>query len=183
MTTVPKLCSTLPTFAWRIVTLLLNKAFTLAFVMVLGSFAATSHAADPTKSAVQGVWIDAKGEGAVEIGPCGEKLCGKIVWVKDPNDKSGKPLVDLLNPEPSKKKRPICGLPVIGDLKRQPDGSWDAGWIYDPNEGKSYDLELTAKSADRIQIKGYMGMKFLNETFLWTRAPATLLRCKSISPA
>ena len=63
-------------------------------------------------------------------------------------------------------------------MKRQPDGSWDAGWIYDPNEGKSYDLELTAKGADRIQIKGYMGMKFLSETFTWTRAPTTLPRCR-----
>jgi uncharacterized protein (DUF2147 family) len=152
-------------------------------VAASAGLATTSHAADPAKanvakSNVDGVWIDAKGEGAVEIGACGEKLCGRIVWVKDPNDKTGKPLVDAYNPEPAKKKRPICGLPIIGDLKRQPDGSWDAGWIYDPNDGKSYDLEVTAKSADRLQIKGYMGMKMLSETFIWTRAPATLQRCK-----
>jgi uncharacterized protein (DUF2147 family) len=178
MTTVPKLCSTAESTAWRIVAPLLNTACGLTLVVFVGGFAAPSHAANPAQSGVQGVWIDAKGEGAVEIGPCGEKLCGRIVWVKDPNDKAGKPLVDLFNPEPSKKKRPICGLPIIGDLKRQPDGSWDAGWIYDPNEGKSYDLEVTAKGADHIQIKGYMGMKFLSETFTWTRAPATLQRCK-----
>jgi uncharacterized protein (DUF2147 family) len=152
-------------------------------VAASAGLATTSNAADPAKanvakSNVDGVWIDAKGEGAVEIGACGEKLCGRIVWVKDPNDKTGKPLVDAYNPEPAKKKRPICGLPIIGDLKRQPDGSWDAGWIYDPNDGKSYDLEVTAKSADRLQIKGYMGMKMLSETFIWTRAPATLQRCK-----
>jgi uncharacterized protein (DUF2147 family) len=176
MTTVPKLCSTAKIATWRIVTPVLGPV--LGIALALAGFTA-ADAADPTKSAgVLGVWIDAKGEGAVEIGPCGEKLCGKIVWVKDPNDKNGKPLVDLFNPEPAKKKRPICGLPVIGDLKRQADGSWDTGWIYDPNEGKSYDLEVTAKSADRIQIKGYLGMKFLNETFIWTRAPASLQRCK-----
>jgi uncharacterized protein (DUF2147 family) len=146
-------------------------AATLAIVLP-----AVSQAAD--LKPVQGIWLDAKGEGAVEIGSCGEKLCGKIVWVKDPNDKNGKPLVDAYNPEPAKKKRPICGLAIIGDLKRQADGSWDAGWIYDPNEGKSYDLEVTAQSADRLQIKGYMGMKFLSETFIWTRAPANLQRCK-----
>ena len=152
---------------------------TCGLVLALTGAATGARAADPAKPAVLGVWIDAKGEGAVEIGPCGDnKLCGRIVWVKDPNDKYGKPLVDHYNPEPAKKKRPICGLPVIGDLKRQPDGSWDTGWIYDPNEGKSYDLEVTTKSADRLQVKGYMGMKFLNETFTWTRAPATLQRCK-----
>jgi uncharacterized protein (DUF2147 family) len=165
---MPKLCSISKLVTWRIVA---------ATSIVVLSGATAGHAAD-TKSNVQGVWIDAKGEGAVEIGPCGEKLCGRIVWVKDPNDKSGKPLVDAYNPETAKKKRPICGLPIIGDLKRQADGSWDAGWIYDPNDGKSYDLEVTAKSADRIQIKGYLGMKMLNETFIWTRAPANLQRCK-----
>jgi uncharacterized protein (DUF2147 family) len=178
MTTAPKLCSTSVGTAWRIV------AAPVFAAVLLGSV--NCHAADPVKPGAQaaapagvlGVWIDAKGEGAVEIGPCGDKLCGKIVWVKDPNDKNGRPLVDHFNPEPASKKRPICGLPVIGGLKRQPDGSWDAGWIYDPNDGKSYDLEVTTKSADRIQIKGYMGMKFLNETFIWTRAPANLQRCK-----
>jgi uncharacterized protein (DUF2147 family) len=140
---------------------------------LVGTVAA--HAADPK---VQGVWIDAKGDGAVEIGPCGDKLCGRIVWIKDPLDKAGKPLVDLYNPEAAKKKRPICGLPIIGDLKRQSDGSWDTGWIYDPNEGKSFDLEVRGLSSDRLQIKGYMGMKFLSETFIWTRAPADLVRCK-----
>jgi uncharacterized protein (DUF2147 family) len=180
MTTVPKLCSTSERAAWRIVaaplTMTVSGAVGLTIAALFSGLTAASHAAAPL--GVQGVWIDAKGEGAVEIAPCGEKLCGKIVWVKDPNDKNGKPLVDLFNPEPAKKKRPICGLPIIGGLIRQPDGSWDTGWIYDPNDGKSYDLEVTAKSADRIQIKGYMGMKFLNETFIWTRAPANLQRCK-----
>jgi uncharacterized protein (DUF2147 family) len=182
MTTVPKLCSRSELRAWRIVaaplTTSVSAAIALSAAALCSGLTPSAYAAAPAQPGVQGVWIDAKGEGAVEIAPCGEKLCGKIVWVKDPNDKNGQPLVDLLNPEPSKKKRPICGLPIIGDLKRQPDGSWDTGWIYDPNEGKSYDLEVTAKSADRIQIKGYMGMKFLSETFVWTRAPATLQRCK-----
>ena len=31
-----------------------------------------------------GVWIDHTGRGAVEITDCGGKLCGRIVWVKDP---------------------------------------------------------------------------------------------------
>jgi uncharacterized protein (DUF2147 family) len=172
MTTVPKLCSTSKFITWRIA------AATIAVLVVAQTTTPTAgHAADQ-KSTVQGIWIDAKGAGAIEIGPCGEKLCGRIVWVKEPNDQSGKPLVDGYNPESTKKKRPICGLAVIGDLKRQPDGSWDAGWIYDPNEGKSYDLEVTAKSADRLQIKGYIGLKFMSETFIWTRAPANLQRCK-----
>jgi uncharacterized protein (DUF2147 family) len=169
MKTVPKLCSTQTRAPWRIVA-----ASSMGLFMIAGTAATQAAGPDP----FLGVWYDAKGEGAVELGPCGDKLCGRIVWVKDPVDKNGKPLVDLFNPEPAKKKRPICGLPIVGDLKRQANGSWDAGWIYDPNEGKSYDLEITSKGPDKLQIKGYVGMKFMSENFIWTRAPATLQRCK-----
>jgi uncharacterized protein (DUF2147 family) len=170
MLTTTKLLAT-PLFQmWRIV------APGVLLAMLLVAAPNPGQAAPPEP--VAGVWFDDTGDGAVEIGPCGDKLCGRIVWLKSPNDKNGRPLVDGYNPEAGQSKRPICGLPVIGDLKRQRDGSWDAGWIYDPKQGKSFDLEVRAKSADQIQIKGYVGMKFLSETFIWSRAPANLPRCK-----
>ena len=130
-----------------------------------------------------GVWLDDTGDGAIEIMPCGERLCGRIVWLKAPNDKTGRPLTDGYNPEATKRKRPICGLPVIGDLKRQTNGAWDAGWIYDPKEGKSYDVELKLRSSDRLQVTGYLGTKFFSETFIWNRAPAALPKCSTTSAA
>ncbi len=131
----------------------------------------------PTVNPFAGVWIDNTGDGAIEIAPCGDRLCGRIVWLKAPNDKSGRPLTDGYNPEAAKRNRPICGLPVIGDLKAQRSGAWDAGWIYDPKVGRSYDVELKLRSADRLQVTGYLGTKFFSETFNWTRAPAALPRC------
>lgn len=162
--------------------------FALAAAAVLASSAAILPAAAQTTppatgiaAGFSGVWYDDTGEGAVEISPCGERLCGRIVWLKNPNDRAGRPLTDGYNPEPVKRQRPICGLPVIGDLKRQSNGAWDAGWIYDPKEGKSYDVELRLRSADRLQVTGYIGTKFLSETFIWTRAPAGLPRCSTTS--
>lgn len=117
-----------------------------------------------------GLWIDHTGRGAVEIAQCGPSLCGRIVWLKEPNDKSGKPLVDSQNQDRSKRGAPICGLQIIGDLKRQSDGSWDEGWIYDPEQGQSFDLELRPLAGEVLQVKGYKGLKFLSETFQWRRA-------------
>lgn len=125
----------------------------------------------------EGVWIDDTGEGAVEIGPCGEQLCGRIVWLKEPLDKRGQTLRDGYNPDPRQRSQPICGLAVIGNLRLQRDGTWDRGWIYDPKEGKTYDVELKLRSANRLHVTGYLGVKFLSETFVWTRAPQTLPRC------
>jgi uncharacterized protein (DUF2147 family) len=128
-------------------------------------------------TAVSGVWVDDTGKGAIEIGPCGERLCGRIVWLKEPVDKAGRPLTDGYNPDARQRKRPICGLQVIGDLKPVAASTWDAGWIYDPKQGKQFDVEIKLRAPDRLQVMGYLGVKFLSETFVWTRAPATLPRC------
>jgi uncharacterized protein (DUF2147 family) len=173
----------------------ISRAFTVAAILAcLGGVAmaqtpppavrpppSAPTAAPPAMTPFAGVWLDDTGQGAIEIAPCGERLCGRIVWLKNPNDKTGKPLTDGYNPEKIKRNQPICGLSVIGDLKLKASGSWDEGWIYDPKEGKSYDLELKLRGTDRLVVTGYLGMKFLGETFVWTRAPAELPRCVTTS--
>lgn len=116
-----------------------------------------------------GLWLDHTGRGAVEISACGPSLCGHIVWLKEPIDRQGRPLRDAKNEETGKRNRPICGLQVIGEVKPQRDGTWDEGWIYDPEQGEQFDLELRLRTADALQVKGYKGLKFLNETFQWKR--------------
>jgi uncharacterized protein (DUF2147 family) len=121
-----------------------------------------------------GTWIDHTGRGAVTIEPCGAGLCGRIVWMQQPFDKAGQPLRDIRNENRRLRDRPICGLQVIGDLKPMRDGSWDGGWIYDPEEGESYDVELRLRDPNVLQVKGYKGLKFLSETFQWKRADVPL---------
>lgn len=124
-----------------------------------------------------GVWFDDTGQGAVEITPCNGSLCGRIVWLREPRDKSGRPLTDQNNSDARQRSRPICGLPVIGSLKRQPDGTWDAGWIYDPKQGKQFDAALRLQNPTALQVTGYLGFKWLSESFIWKRAPVDLPRC------
>src|SRR3990167_9224402 len=104
--------------------------------LLIAAGAGAAGAAPRGASIELGVWINHTGRGAVEIRPCGtagrdvNRLCGLIVWLKDPNNKRGEPLTDGYNPEPSKRRRPICGLPVLGALQRVEEG-WDNGWVYD----------------------------------------------------
>lgn len=127
-----------------------------------------------------GVWINHEGKGAVEIKPCGAALCGNIVWLKTPVNDQGQPLFDRRNPDETKRNRPICGLPVIGNVKRTPEG-WDEGWIYNPEEGAQFDVALQA-SGDRLTVTGYKGIKLFSKTLIWTRAPADLQRCDGAGP-
>lgn len=128
-----------------------------------------------------GVWINHEGKGAVEIKQCGAALCGNIVWLKSQVNDQGQPLFDRRNPDESKRTRPICGLPVIGNVKRTSEG-WDEGWIYNPEEGAQYDVSLAA-SGDRLTVTGYKGIKLFSKTFTWTRAPADLQRCDGAPPS
>lgn len=147
----------------------------------LMTFLPAAEAQSPGPAGFIGVWYDDTGKGAVEISSCGSSLCGRIVWLREPNDANGRPLTDGYNPEAGKRKRPICGLPVLGGLKRQSNGTWDDGWIYDPKEGKSYDVELRLRGADTLQVTGYIGTKLFSESFTWVRAPASLPRCAAAS--
>lgn len=130
-----------------------------------------------------GVWFNHTGKGAVEIRPCGptgtdaNRLCGFIVWLREPNGKNGKPLTDGYNPKASMRTRPICGLPVLGSLRPMSDGSWDQGWVYDPEQGKAFDAAIQLRTRDQLILTGYKGLKMFSKSFLWKRAPDDLPRC------
>lgn len=146
--------------------------------LLLGLSAGAAGAAPPLET---GVWINHTGKGAVEIRPCGpagaaaNRLCGFIVWLKEPNNRKGEPLTDGYNPDPAKRKRTICGLPVLGSLQRV-SGGWDNGWVYDPEQGAQFDAAIVA-GRERLVLTGYKGVKFFSKSFTWRRAPTDLQRC------
>ena len=129
---------------------------------------------------VAGLWIDHSGQGAVEVYACGALICGRVAWIKVPLDAQGRALMDGRNPDPAKRSKPMCGVQIIGNAARQPNGTWDNGWIYNPEDGGTFSVELQLRGPDTLQVKGYAGLKFLSETFTWKRAPANLKRCGTI---
>lgn len=143
--------------------------FGVAATLAAGQLRTDAHA---QPAALTGLWIDHTGRGAVEISQCGGSLCGHIAWLKEPTKRDGTPVVDS-------KGRPVCGLQIIGEMKRMSDGSWDNGWIYDPEKDEKFTVELRLKSADTLQVHGYLGMKMLGETYVWRRAPASQPRCSA----
>lgn len=135
----------------------------------------------PVQPDVVGIWIDHTKQGAVEIRPCGEGICGYVVWMLKPvDDRTGKPVTDAQNPDASKRNLPMCGLQIIGDAKPSRDGrTFESGWIYNPDDGIRYDVDVKPKSKNEILVHGFAGIRLLGETFTWTRAPETLPKCKA----
>jgi len=115
---------------------------------------------DPT-----GIWLNDTGRGAVEIKACGNALCGNVVWVKSSTDSDG------------------CGKQIIGNVTAVGGGRWDNGWIYSPERGRKYDVELTPLANGNLKVVGYAGMKFLSKTMIWKPAPADLQLCTGTQAA
>jgi uncharacterized protein (DUF2147 family) len=111
---------------------------------------------------IAGVWIDHTGQGAVEIGPCG-----------NPDS----------NPEHrSVSGKRICGTQVLGELRKEGRNLWDSGWIYNPEDEERFSAYLELANADTLRVTGYLGIKLLGETFTWKRATSSLELCATGTP-
>ena len=124
-----------------------------------------AHAASPV-----GVWATGGNKSHVQVFQCGSFLCGKIVWLKEPNGKDGKPARDRNNPDAAKRNQTIVGLQIISGLKPTSGGKeWKDGTVYDPENGKSYGVQITLSDSGKLEVRGYEGVPMLGETKTWTR--------------
>ena len=109
--------------------------------------AGAASAGDPS-----GTWMMSNGKVTVRISKCSSKVCARIVALKEPLDKAGRPKVDRLNPNPALRKRPLIGLMLASNMA--PDGSdnWK-GSIYNPDDGRTYSAYMKL-SGSTMQVKG-----------------------------
>ena len=113
---------------------------------------------------IVGRWLTLDGKAMVEIAPCGEAVCGRIVRVLKP--RPGGPAVDSANVDPAMRSRPMLGLTILSDVRADRD-RW-RGRIYNPETGRTYRSELT-RNGETLNVKGCVGV--LCRTQIWTAAP------------
>ena len=143
----------------------------LLVATAMNFLAAPAGAADD----ISGIWLTPERDGHVEIKPCGDSLCGHIVTILDPAVPPDSR--DIYNEDSKLRTRPICGLKILDGLKDQGE-SWD-GSVYDPHEGRgrNYSVDVKLKNTDTLVLLGYLGVKLLGETQLWTRDRKAIRRC------
>ena len=142
----------------------------LALGLVMGGRAS---AASPV-----GIWYAEGGAAKVAIEPCGEELCGRVVWLRSPLDEDGCDLQDRHNPDPTLRARKVEGLEILRGLTWRPDGTWVNGRIYDPASGSTYTCQLALDGDDRARLRGYVGIPLLGRTTTWTRVGAENRLCR-----
>ncbi len=147
---------------------------TLFLLVVILVLSATGFAAGSDD--ILGVWNNQEKDAKIEIQKCGEKYCGRIVWMKEPNYPEGStegtpntPRTDHHNPRPELRPTPLLGLQIVNDFVYAGGNRWIDGTVYDPKNGKTYQGKLTLVSPNQLDLRGFIGIPLLGRTANWTR--------------
>ena len=118
---------------------------------------APAQAAEAKKpSALFGEWWTPGFGARVRIEPCGDAVCGRIVWTWDdaPHD-----IVD---------KAPLAGRKVIDAMHSEDATHWRGGRLYNPEDGRDYKGGLHLQSPNRLVVDGCV--LFVCKQQVWRRA-------------
>ena len=101
----------------------------------------------------------------IEIYKTNERYFAKIVksYISDPN-------TTCENCKGDKKGKPIAGLVIIENLKKDGD-EYNGGTIMDPENGKTYKCYLELMNNGKLKVRGYLGFSLLGRTQYWRRKP------------
>jgi uncharacterized protein (DUF2147 family) len=130
----------------------------------------TSFIHSKAQDIFKGTWYNDEKTGKIQFYKQGDKVYGKIVWLKDPTDKNGKPLTDINNPDSKKKSTPLMGLVFLKEFVAKDAKTWEDGTIYDPNNGKTYSCNMKLESPKVLNVRGYIGISLIGRTSKFTKA-------------
>lgn len=117
---------------------------------------ATAAPAGATPSALLGEWWTPGFGARVRIEPCGEAVCGRIVWFWD---EAPRHVVD---------RSPLVGRQVIERMQTAEPSVWRGGRLYNPEDGRDYRGSLQLQSPNRLVVEGCVLV--VCKTQVWRRA-------------
>ncbi len=129
----------------------------LAVLLLLLSIRET--AAAPT---VAGLWLTEDRDGVIEIAPCGNVMCARLVGVflDHPDDPMPRDYRGVSQ----------CDLALISDARQIGPNLWK-GHIMDPRTGDMWGVELRLNADGNLALRGFLGVPLLGHTQTWTRYP------------
>ncbi len=131
-------------------------------LMVALSFSTVAQAGSP-----KGLWLTESKKAHVEVYDCGDKLCGKIVWLKEPLDENGMPKVDKENADEKLRSKPLMGQNMISGMVPDGENAWDGGTIYNAEDGKTYSSEMQMPDDKTLNVSGCI--LFFCKQQVWTK--------------
>ena len=125
------------------------------------SIAAGALAQPPAAAPVEGYWKNPIGSAIIQIKPCGDVLCGKVVWASARGQR-----------EVAQHTSNVIGTTVLTGLKPI-RGHW-AGSLYVPDDNIHVAARLQLLDERRMKLTGCGLMGLICRTQIWTRADVPL---------
>ena len=148
---------------------------TILAAALLTALATTASA----QQSVMGTWQTASGKAQVRIGRCVDAqsgpICGYIVGLTNPTGPDGTVVTpdvatDWRNSDPALRSRKVMGMPLIWGFKKTSDPTvFEDGQIYNGENGKIYNANISLQADGKLRLRGYVGTPMFGETQLWTR--------------
>ena len=99
------------------------------------------------------------------------------VSIYEENGKLFGKVIKLINPEKTicseckgdKKDKPIEGMQIIWDLKKEESNLWKGGKILDPKNGKEYKCKIELVDSKTLNVRGFIGFSLFGRTQTWYR--------------
>lgn len=136
-------------------------------LMFLSTFALAQERSN--SDAILGVWESGNGKARIKIDKAGEKFNGRIVWLKEPKDETGKPKMDKNNPDESLRSKPLLGYSMLKEFSYEGGRTWENGTIYDPESGSTYSCTINMTDENTLDVRGYIGVSLFGRTDVWKR--------------
>jgi uncharacterized protein (DUF2147 family) len=131
-------------------------------IVALASLFALTAAQAPTRAPVEGYWKNPIGSAIIAIAPCGNLLCGKVVWASARGQR-----------EVAKTTSNVVGTTVLTHLA--PKGSHWSGNLYIPDDNIHVSAKLQPINAGRqLKLTGCGLMGIICRTQVWTRYEGAL---------
>jgi uncharacterized protein (DUF2147 family) len=93
-------------------------------------------------------------------------VSGTVEKIVDPAKQDSK--CDECPSDDPRKGKPVIGMTILTDLKKESDTVWSGGKILDPNNGKSYNAKVTViEGGKKLEMRG--SILFIGRTQTWVR--------------
>lgn len=143
-------------------------AVLLLAVVAAGATVAVARAQG--RSDITGRWATQGFGSVVEFRPCAggpATLCGRILWLWEPNDASGRPATDRHNPDRALRSRPLVGVEILRGLRETAPGVWSDGAVYNPDDGRTYTGVIRLRNGT-LELRG-CALNVFCQTQTWRR--------------
>lgn len=153
------------------------RALLPCLLLLGGAAAAPPPGYAQAATAIVGDWLVEDHGAIIRIRQDGDRFDGSIAWQlhdrygpEDGPALDGKVVTDRNNPDPALRGQPLTGLRLLTGLRYDATANkWTGGQIYNTSNGRSYHCEVRMEGADRLVLRGYVGIPLFGKDTTWSR--------------